>query len=83
MRTDNSNKKFHYWCVGIIIDVSDGTENLKWKKLTSTNKCYGKGESAEIHRDAVMGHEESDTVEALKSRLFNRHIIGGWRFYYE
>ena len=31
-KTDGSNEKFKFWCVGIIIDVCDGSKVNKWKR---------------------------------------------------
>ena len=79
-KTDGSNGKFNFWCVGIIIDVCDGSEIDKWKRLRG---FYNDGQAAEVHWEAVLGHEESKTVQELKPTLFNRHLLGGWRYYYE
>ena len=79
-KTDGSNGKFNFWCVGIIIDVCDGSEIDKWKRLRG---FYNDGQAAEVHWEAVLGHEESKTVEEFKPTLFNRHSLGGWRYYYK
>ena len=79
-KTDGSNEKFKFWCVGIIIDVCDGSKVNKWKRPRG---YYNNGEAAEVHWEAVLGHEESITVQELKPTLFNRHSLGGWRYYYE
>ena len=79
-KTDGSNGKFNFWCVGIIIDVCDGSEIDKWKRLRG---FYNDGEAAEVHWEAVLGHDESETVQELKPTLFNRHSLGGWRYYYK
>lgn len=44
---------------------------------------YGEGDAAEVPWEAVLGHKECDTAEAFKPGLFDRHTIGGWRYYYE
>ena len=50
-KTDGSNRKFKFWCVGIIIDVCDGSEIDKWKRLRG---FYNDGQAAEVHWEAVL-----------------------------
>ena len=80
-KKDGSNGTFNFWCVGIIIDVCDGLEIEKWKRPTIG--FYKEGQAADVHWEAVLGHEESKTVEEFKPTLFNRHSMGGWRYYYK
>ena len=60
--------------------MSDETEIEKWKR---PHGFYKEGQGAQVHWEAVLGHEESKTVEELKRTLFNRHLLGGWRYYFE
>jgi len=54
-KTDGSNGTFNFWCVGIIIDMCNGTEIEKWKRLRG---FYKDGQATEVHWEAVLGHKE-------------------------
>ena len=79
-KTDGSNTTFNFRCVGIIIDVSDGTDKEKWKRPRG---FYKECQAVDVLWEAVLGHEESKTVEEFKPTLFNRHLLGGWGYYYK
>ena len=45
-KTDGSNGTFNFWCVGIMIDVCDGTKIEKWKRPPG---FYKDGQAAQVH----------------------------------
>ena len=57
-RTDSNNTTFPFWCVGAIINVSNGMNNQKWKRPIQGERFYKEDQAAEVHWEAVLGHGE-------------------------
>ena len=84
--TDENNQKFCHWCVGVIQDVSSGTDNPKWKKIQkdcAQRNTMEEAKVAEILFEALLGEESPVTIVQLKPGKWDKNSEHAWRLFYE
>ena len=81
--TDDKKQKFCHWCVGTFVDVSNGTDDKKWRISPNGKKCYNRGHAAQIKWDAVFENPSSVSIVKLTPGKWNKQTEGAWRVYYE